>query len=308
MGDKSKISWTDATWNPLAGCTRVSRGCDHCYAFELHDRRYAANKAAGMAGGGYEPKPKPFPKQYDLPFSKLQLLPDRLDQPLHWKKPRRIFVNSMSDLFHEDVPDEFIARVFAVMGAANQHTFQVLTKRPGRMRTVLEGGGFLHATVAELGVEYASEYGTDWPLPNVWLGVSVEDQAAADERIPLLVKTPAAKHWISAEPLLGPVDLRMLNMGKREWQLGEFDQYLDVLAPSHTDGMGFERTIKEHHRLDWLVLGDESGPHFRPMDLRWAHMIRAQCQDAGVPYFGKQNSGARPGIALPGDLGDREWP
>lgn len=297
----TEIAWADEVWNPSVGCTRVSEGCDNCYAFALHDRRYAANLQAVNKSGVATPKPGgvdlhfpprlrmatarelgvtlPFPKQYDLPFSQVQLLPDRLDKPLHWRKPRRVFVDSMSDLFHEEVPDEFIARVFAVMGAAKQHTFQVLTKRPERMRTMLEGGGELHATVAELGVEYAGAYGTNWPLPNVWLGVSVENQAMADLRIPPLLETPAAVRWISAEPLLEPVD---------------FYEWMKLGIPGK--------------RLDWMIVGGESGPRYRKMDHAWARAIRDQCKAAGIAVFLKQDSGKQPGIALPPDLSDREFP
>lgn len=245
MADKTKIVWTDATWNPVTGCTKVSQGCKHCYAERDWARLVHMPAFSGRA------------------FTDVACHPERLDQPLHWKKPRRIFVNSMSDLFHEDVPDEFIDQVFAVMAQSPQHTFQVLTKRPERMREYMNHPVRLNMWAdAEIPL-VSSEWG-DFPLPNVWLGVSVEDQATAYERIPLLLQTPAAVRWISAEPLLGPVDLRYFNYN-----------YLDKLP-------------KGVISLDWVVVGGESGPKARPMHPDWARSLRDQCQAAGVSFLFKQ--------------------
>lgn len=177
MSDKTKIEWTDATWNPVTGCTKVSQGCKHCYA----EREWPRLTKLVPAYAGRD-------------FTEVRTHADRLDQPLHWKRPRRVFVNSMSDLFHQDVPDEFIRAVFAVMAQAKQHTFQVLTKRSERMREILTRWHRDGLTLRE---------GCGAVLPNVWLGVSIEDQPSADERIIELLKTPAAVRWISAEPLLG---------------------------------------------------------------------------------------------------------
>jgi protein gp37 len=189
---------------------------------------------------------------------------DRLDQPLRWTKPRKVFVNSMSDLFHEDVPDAFIDRVFAVMALAPQHTFQILTKRAERMREYMSGRRTRRGDRAvrphERRAPRIAKGSYSWPLPNVWLGVSVENQHFADERIPLLLQTPAAVRFISAEPLLGPVDLA---------------HWLDDI-PSGS------------RRLDWVIVGGESGPGARPFDLAWARSIVQQCQAAGVPVFVKQ--------------------
>ena len=166
----SKIEWTDATWNPVTGCTKVSPGCDHCYAERITERFHGPGS-----------------------FAEVKLHPDRLDQPLRWRKPRRVFVNSMSDLFHDAVPDEFIGQVFDVMLRTPQHTYQVLTKRPGRMASFVK---------MWLGESYAQ-----W-IPNLWLGTSVESQKWADVRIPKLLDTPAAVRFLSCEPLLGAVNVR----------------------------------------------------------------------------------------------------
>lgn len=242
MSDKTNISWTHATWNPVTGCSKVSAGCKNCYA----ERDWARL--------GHLPTYK------GRAFTDVACHPERLDQPLRWRRPRRIFVNSMSDLFHPAVPDEFIDQVFAVMSMAGHHTFQVLTKR--RMRDYFLGGARERITFAvgrHIGVR-----GVDirWPLPNVWLGVSVENQDAADERIPLLLQTPAAVRWVSAEPLLGPVTLWS------DWLL----EHRAITKPS----------------LDWLVVGGESGPKARGMDPEWARSLRDQCAAAGVPFHFKQ--------------------
>lgn len=261
MGDRSKIEWTDATWGPVTGCTKVSEGCDHCYA-ETIAHRFAGTKA--------------YPNGFEV-----TLRPERLDQPLRWQRPRRVFVNSMSDLFHKDVPDEYIARVFAVMALARQHTFQVLTKRPGRMRSLLSSEEFESAVF--LATEGRFEGYFPWPLPNVWLGTSVENQKWADVRIPLLLDTPAAVRFLSCEPLLGPVQL-------------DFIRYFDadaycrgcsgLLSPKHEPSCGTEPG--EHSGIDWVIMGGESGPHARPMHPDWARSLRNQCVSAGVAFHFKQ--------------------
>jgi protein gp37 len=230
MSDKSSIEWTDATWNPITGCTKVSPGCDHCYAERIVER---------FKGKGA--------------FATVVRSEDKLYAPLKWRTPRRVFVNSMSDLFHDDVPLSFIHRVWSVMARAPQHTFQILTKRHGRMRSIV-GADSLRPTV-----EAIVNDDLTWPLPNVWLGVSVEDQKWADIRIPALLDTPAAVRWISAEPLLGPIDLSRTDK--------------DALV----DG-----------GLDWVVVGGESGPGARPMLREWATSLRQQCEAANVPFLFKQ--------------------
>lgn len=256
---KTNISWTDQVWNPTTGCSRVSPGCEHCYAETLSLRH------------GWSKKPW----THQNAAENVVLHPERIEQPLHWRKPRMVFVNSMSDLFHEQIPDEFIARVWDVMASTPQHFYQVLTKRPNRMATVLgpDGIGF-----------YSRNGPVPCPQPNVWLGVSVEDQRRAEERIPVLLDTPAAVRWISAEPLLGPLVLEELG---RHW-LG---------VASQSTGM--------NDGLDWVVIGGESGPGHRPMKIEWLASIVEQCQAANVPVFVKQASASIPGQQ--GEIPDDLW-
>jgi len=285
MADKTKIEWSDATWNPIRGCTRVSEGCRNCYA-EVMAARFSD---PGQWGHGLA-------RRVTLPggstdhrwTGKVQFIEDKLDQPLRWRKPRRIFVNSTSDLFHESVPDEWIDRVFAVMALAPQHTFQVLTKRPERMGAYLtahdvghrwscEADQIAHDGMPLVSIEDAVEW-TERGLPNVWLGTSVEDQAAADERIPHLLATPAAVRFVSAEPLLGPVDLD----GIQSEDAGFY-----ALTGVRSDGVG-PSGFSQGPALDWVIVGGESGPGARPMHPAWARSLRDQCQAAGVAYFFKQ--------------------
>lgn len=305
MGDHSEIQWTDATWNPTIGCTRVSAGCDHCYAYTLHDQRHAAWLAGEWPDA---------PPQYHRPFSEVQLLDNkRLSLPLRWRKPRRIFVDSMADLFHPDVPDEFIDRVFCVMGAARRHTFQVLTKRPRRMERYLNDPetkyrvwgaarslveNTLHRDMYDAipipaeggGKGPAWCYPAEWPFPNVWLGTSVENQEAA-YRIDWLVRTPAAVRFLSCEPLIGPLVLEKWLWRDIGYTWGEFGK-LPTVEPSGD--------------LHWVVAGGESGPDYRPLDLDWARSLRDQCVSAGVPYFFKQ-VGGRTSKAGGRELDGRTW-
>lgn len=258
MSDKTGIEWCDATWNPVTGCAKVSQGCKHCYA----ERDWPRMTKLVPAYAGRD-------------FTDVRTHGDRLVQPIRWAKRRMIFVNSMSDLFHPAVPDDFIDNVFGVMWACLYgrngqpgHVFQILTKRPDRMREYLStdrreawarasmhyGGGIDPDGLYDQTMEAART-----PHPRVWLGVSVEDQDAADERIPLLLDTPAAVRWISAEPLLGPVCL------------GEHGLH---------GGPG---------QLDWVVVGGESGPTARPMHPAWVRDLRDQCTAAGIPFLFKQH-------------------
>lgn len=257
----TSIEWTDKTWNPVVGCSLVSAGCENCYAMGVAGRRMsAAHKGLTVLrahGKGQRWT------------GEVRYLPERLATPLGWRKPRRVFVNSMSDLFHEAVPDDVIAAVFGVMAATPQHTYQVLTKRPERARAWFrwyegESDASPYAAVCAAREEFLhaghlhardalAAHSDAWPLPNVWIGVSVEDQETADERIPVLLDLPAAIRWGSYEPALGPVD---------------FNLWLDA--------------------LDWIVVGGESGVRARPFDVAWARSTIAQCLDAGVPVFVKQ--------------------
>ena len=270
MADKSSIEWADATWNPVTGCSRVSAGCENCYAERLAAtrlRRHPSREGLVDSRGRWNGRVR-FNSQW-------------LAQPLRWRRPRRIFVAAHGDLFHENVPAGWLDRIFAVMALCPRHDFQILTKRPGRMRAclgdslvanrihgVIDGwllhgkpgpGGFRFSREASLrAAERADRWQPqfDWPLPNVWLGVSAEDRKTAGERIPALLETPAAVRWLSAEPLLGPVEI-------------------DDLLPG----------------LDWVVAGGESGPGARPMDPAWVRSLRNQCLCARVPFFFKQWGG-----------------
>jgi protein gp37 len=278
MSVTTGIEWTDSTWNPIRGCSRVSEGCRNCYAESM---------ALRFSGPGqpYEGLAV-LQNGHALWTGKIQFVEKHLLDPLKWRagirdqgtgssRPRRIFVNSMSDLFHENVTDEMRDRIFAVMALCPQHTFQVLTKRPERMLEYFATG--LLGTVREAFVGRQAQMVNQartglpvlkWsglPLPNAWLGVSVENQATADARIPMLLKTPAAVRFISAEPLLGPVNLKVT-----------------AAASCVMD------CLNRHDGLDWVICGGESGPHARPMNPDWARGLRDQCQAAGVPFFFKQ--------------------
>ena len=283
MGDQSAIAWTDATWNPLVGCSRVSEGCRHCYAereaYRLEHRLGQPKYAGTTKWMGQPDGTTGEPRWTGL----VALWESVLDQPLCWKRPRRIFVNSMSDLFHERVPAEWIEKIFEVMRLAKQHTFQVLTKRPGKMHRLLTGQ-WPH-DMRDGDAAAASRLLRMQPLPNVWLGVSVEDQATADERIPLLLQTPAAVRWVSYEPALGPVDFTAI-------------RYVDELAECRWGVLGREHWVENSDSpsayendvpgLDWIVIGGESGQGARPFDLAWARQTVAQGRAAGVPVFVKQ--------------------
>lgn len=259
---KTSIEWTDQTWNPVTGCDKVSPGCDHCYAEGI------AHRFAGTPQ---------FPNGFGV-----TLRPERLDEPLHWRKPRRVFVNSMSDLFHADIPDEFIAKVFVTMARAPRHTFQILTKRPGRMRSLLadDPQKLLEALADE--EMAAALYDAPWPLPNVWLGVSAEDQKWADIRIPVLLDTPAAVRFVSAEPLLGPIDLH--------GPLDASGHHRPRLTYWLTGEPGWDNDgyLKIGPKLDWVIVGGESGRGARPMHPDWARGLRDQCVGADVPFLFKQ--------------------
>ena len=301
MSAISKIEWTDRTWNPVRGCSIVSPGCVNCYAMKQAHRF----SGPGRAYEGLTKQTKAGP-QWN---GDIRLVEEALMEPLSWRKPARVFVNSMSDLFHEGVPDEFIDRVFAVMHLAERHTFQILTKRANRMQEYVTSRTECDPSHVAIwteqgprqrdGVSDGLKYRVPWPLPNVWLGVSAEDQQRADERIPLLLQTPAAVRFVSAEPLLGPVDLMRWMPHQAAYR---------IHAPSRSGKQqsqcvecgrvtaGFERecrTIEMGDGPDWVIVGGESGPGARPCGVAWMRGIVQQCQSAGVSVFLKQ-LGARP--------------
>jgi protein gp37 len=280
---KDGIAYLDETWNPLAmRCDRVSAGCRFCWHLRMA-ARMACNHIlcpqarAAYAGGD--------------PW----LDETRLMTPRHWRKPRRVGVQFMGDLWHSRVTDEQINRVFAVMALCPQHTFIVLTKRPERMRDWINSdhsdglGGYAFSHPIKYGLpsnDVRRVVGVNrWPLPNVWLGTSVEDQQTAEERIPHLLATPAAVRFLSMEPLLGPVQLT-----------GDGTEYLpdEYCSPSDPPD-----------RIDWVICGGESGPGARPMDPAWARSLRDQCATTRVPFFFKQMSGKAP---IPADLMIRQTP
>lgn len=277
----TKIEWTDETWNPVTGCTKVSQGCKNCYAERIWPKVAGAEaaRAANVEAPGHRPAPRA--------FTDVRCHSERLDAPLHWKKPRRVFVNSMSDLFHEDVPEDFILNVFNVMRMAWQHTFQVLTKRPQRMLDLCGKLSSSNAPGCGPLLSFSGRHPIQ-PLPNVWLGVSVEDQATADERIPLLMQTPAAVRFLSCEPLLGALTLcpPADSTYKQLWPFyytGKFDEAAAKTAPPAPD-----RIRGLFPKIDWIIAGGESGPKARPSHPDWFRSLRDQCAAAGVPFFFKQ--------------------
>ena len=303
MGDKTGISWTQthnpdgtvspgATWNPVSGCTKLTAECKHCYV-ERDWHRLTHLPA-------YEGRE----------FTDVACHEERLDQPLRWQRARRIFVCSTADLFHADVPDEFLDRVFGIMALCPQHTFLVLTKRADRMQQYLSAPGRREA-IAKAADGFPAKHPLDWvradgcesferggnpnedtewlprwPLPNVHVGVTAGTQESANERLPLLRKTPASKRWVSMEPLLEPVDLRF---GEG---LSEDEDSSVGCFPCDVGGKRHQHYIGEScgRGLDWVVVGGESGSRnkARPMHPQWAMDIRDQCAEAGVPFYFKQ--------------------
>lgn len=246
----TKIQWTQKTWNPITGCTPIATGCKHCYAKEMHRRLRAMGQ-----------------KKYSEPFDVVRCHPEELEKPLHWRKPRMVFPCSMSDLFHPDVPDEFIAAVFGVMAACPQHTFQVLTKRiervPGFFRWAVPDDGGIPPNMEKLDNEAClrieacyiiREENMVWPLPNVWLGASASTQEDLKRVWPDLREVPASVRFLSLEPLLGPIHL------------------VDITR----------------EQLQWCIVGAESGPHRRECKTEWVRSIVDQCKADGIAVFIKQ--------------------
>lgn len=249
----SKIEWTNKTWNPVTGCDKVSQGCKNCYAQVMHKRLMGI-----------------MPAKYSKPFlGNIETHIDELSKPLHWKKPCMIFVNSMSDLFHKDVPFEFIDKVFDTMDAASRHTFQIATKRADRMKEYYQwkanGNGFKFE---------------QWPLKNVWLIVSCEDQNNTD-RIKYLLECPSVVHGVSLEPLLGPIYIKV-HLQKQQ-TICSCDT---VFAACNCDN--YCTSAGKKNGITWVIAGGESGHHARPMHPDWVRSLRDQCASAGVPFFFKQ--------------------
>ena len=315
----SGIEWTDETWNPLVGCSKASAGCRNCYAIGtaasvLRRLDGRAKNAGGLA------TVEAYREALDLSGAKPRWagravpMPHQLDKPLRWRKPRKVFVNSMSDLFHPSVSDDYIAAVFGVMAACPQHTFQVLTKHPDRaagwFAWLLSGKQLQYCwpdtTLSDAHWSYRVQHATAlairgakglprngypvkldwrrWPLPNVWLGTSVEDQASADERIPHLLRCPAAVRWVSCEPMLEDVDFHAPRCDE-----------CNAAAEYGPDGDTYCTVCGEHADhplhgwgLDWIVVGGESGPGARQFNVEWARSVIRQCYRAEVPVFVKQ--------------------
>lgn len=250
----SKIEWTEKTWNPTTGCNKVSQGCKNCYAEVMHKRLQ-----------------KMAPDKYNRPFLEGAIPHEpSLMVPFKWKRPTMIFVNSMSDLFHEQIPFEFVDKVFAVMAANPQHTFQVLTKRSKRMVDYFKNRPLgVHGMIREAWVEMGFSGIAPWPISNVWIGVSVEDQKTANERIPDLMLIDAAVRFLSMEPLLGSVDLERIEM------VSGFVNCLSGAEPAYKP-------------INWVICGGESGKGSRPLAPIWGKYIRESCIDNNVPFFFKQ--------------------
>lgn len=242
---RSKIDWTEKTWNPITGCSKISMGCKYCYA----ERQ--AVWLSGMGKSGYDPKD---------PFG-IKFHPNRLHIPTTWRKPSMVFVCSMGDLFHNSVQLGWLDQVFRIMAQTPQHTYQILTKRPAAMREYLRMTGRVDRMVKQLGCKF--------PLPNVWLGTTVEHQRYID-RVNILLETPAAVRFISVEPMLGPVCL---------------NTYFHDIAK---DVSGDLHLVRRNAGIDWVICGGESGHNARPMHPDWPRGLRDQCAKAGVPFFFKQ--------------------
>lgn len=262
MASSSSIEWTDATWNPTTGCSRVSKGCDNCYAMMM------ARRFDGQ-GNGYDGTTRRTKRGTDW-TGVVKMHEDRLHEPLSWRKPRLVFVDSMSDLFHPAVPFEFIDKVWAAMALAEAHVFQILTKRPDRMAEYLAAGEdeLQNRWMQAAQETFSRAWMPTYPLENVWLGTSVEDEEVA-ERMDDLRRVDAAIRFLSLEPLLGPLSA------------------LDL------EGM------------DWVIVGGESGSNARPMNPDWVRSIRKACEETNVPFFFKQWGAWAPRDAINDDLADR---
>ena len=279
---KTSIEWTHrpgsvgATWNPTVGCTEISPGCKHCYARTMH-ARLTGMGAARLSRVYADPKKRTAAERsaskYRDQFHVVKEWPDALDMPLRARKPTTYFVNSMSDLFHKDISNEYIAAVFGVMAACPQHTFQILTKRAERLQEWFAWAGGSNRclrSAQQAGARFGAWENPPWPLPNVWLGVSVESQKYADERVPHLLSVPAAVRFVSYEPALGPVSF-----------------FAFLSTPLRNECLAALQSLSMPG-LDWIIVGGESGPGARPFNLAWARSVVAEGKAAGVSVFVKQ--------------------
>lgn len=296
--DKTKIEWTDATWNPIRGCSRVSEGCRHCYA-ETMAARFSG---PGMPYEGLAQMTPSGPRW----TGEVRLVPEHLEDPLRWKRPRRIFVNSMSDLFHESLTFDQIDRVLDVMVEAGHHTYQILTKRAARAFEYWNRPE-TERRARETWERCDGGKFPGWPLRQIWMGVSCEDQKTADERIPLLLQTPAAVRFVSCEPLIAPISLplayclncstyvgvKLVNNDK-DYGCMNCGCYLNSMSPANRPG-----TFHEVAPLDWVICGGESGPGARPLHPDWARSLRGQCRAAGVAFHFKQWGAWKPICNMP---------
>ena len=286
MSDQTRIEWADATLNYANGCSVVSPGCTNCYAMKQAHRFPVRQGLTTKTKGGM------------VWTGEVRLNEAAMLQALKWKRGRKIFWNAHGDLFHENVPDAAIDRLFAVCALTPQHTHMILTKRSARMLDYFSPttsfangdgsfsrGGIVADAARQVGAtlrQCRDVKLSGWPLPNVWLGVSVEDQTRADERIPDLLATPAAVRFLSCEPLLGPLDLRKWVQAVHHHPANR-DRYsgaMQAIIKAARDHLG--------GGIDWVITGGESGPKARPMHPDWARFLRDQCAAAGVPFFFKQ--------------------
>lgn len=298
MSTGTGIEWTEATWNPVVGCTAVSAGCANCYAVSMTHRLEAMGLPKYRGLTVLQPNGR---RRFN---GTVRTVEEALEIPLRWRKPRRVFVNSMSDLFHPDVPFDFIDRVFAVMALTPHHTYQVLTKRPERMAEYLGGAdrlvqagrhgavlGSVHFQVWTNDETRGQRDIFDWPLPNVWLGTSCEDQKAADERILHLLRCPAAVRFLSCEPLLGAIELDRAWHGHTSEDLKTCEWCGGYLDPDRRHDCYDARP-----HIQWLIVGGESGPGARPCDVEWIRSVVRQAREAGVPCFVKQLGSGAPSM------------
>lgn len=270
----TRIEWADRTWSPVTGCTKISEACEHCYTERMSKR---------LAGRYGYPADNPFQVTFH---------PDRLKEPLRWRKPSRIFVCSMGDLFHPDVPDAIKLKVFDVIGGCPQHVFMILTKRPEQMKGFIDK---LQVSAYNICVPIKTQFRLEKtpffsqyrPLRNLWLGVTCENQQRADERIPILLQIPAAKRFVSVEPMLGPVDINRwtketcTNYGG----IGRVPNHPHI--PAHMCQRCKGTGKVSYPRFDWVICGGETGPGARPMHPKWVRSLRDQCQATGTAFFFK---------------------